>query len=214
MNHGNHGHQRGGRGGRGDRSNRKHSNSSGSSNVQQNHPTLKPSSALQGHKTPPVQFNEGAAQIGLQMSPIKENKSFTMNGYQINETYKPWPRTFMSPPGQSTPAPLNGHQINETYNPWPGTFMSPPGQSTPAPPTIRSNHHHINSGNQHKLDKSTTKKNKNHWAYLQEYKVKIMGIPESCWTKDIYDIMSSYGTVVRIDMQTGGRDNNAWVVFR
>ncbi|KAF2132226.1 RdRP-domain-containing protein [Dothidotthia symphoricarpi CBS 119687] len=65
---------------------------------------------------------------------------------------------------------------------------------------------------QHPQSTLTLKSDGKHWARLQEYKVKVLGIRKSYWTNDVYDAMSQYGTVVRIEIQTGGRDNNAWVV--
>jgi RNA-dependent RNA polymerase len=53
-----------------------------------------------------------------------------------------------------------------------------------------------------------------HWAYYQEKKIKLFGIAKDCWTKEVYQALSSYGNVVRVDMETGTQSNNAYVVFQ
>jgi RNA-dependent RNA polymerase len=52
------------------------------------------------------------------------------------------------------------------------------------------------------------------WAALQEYKIKILGMPKSYWTKAVHKAMSQYGTVVRIEMSKGSLDSSAWVTFQ
>ena len=44
--------------------------------------------------------------------------------------------------------------------------------------------------------------------------MEIFGIPKHQWTKDVYFAMSIHGTVTKIDMKQGSRDNGAWVVFQ
>ena len=53
-----------------------------------------------------------------------------------------------------------------------------------------------------------------HWAYCQESKFKLLGIPKNCWTSNVYQVMSAYGNVFRIEMEPLGRESNAYVVFR
>jgi RNA-dependent RNA polymerase len=50
----------------------------------------------------------------------------------------------------------------------------------------------------------------------QESKFKLLGIPKNYWTKEIYQAMSAYGNVFRIEMEVSSRDSssNAYVVFR
>lgn len=52
------------------------------------------------------------------------------------------------------------------------------------------------------------------WAYPQELKTKILGIPRGFWTKDVYEKLSGYGTIVRIEMHKGAMDCCAWVTFQ
>lgn len=52
------------------------------------------------------------------------------------------------------------------------------------------------------------------WTPKSESKVRIMGIPKHCWTKDIYTTMSHFGTVIRVEMEVRIHGNNAWVEFQ
>ncbi|KAF2867202.1 RNA dependent RNA polymerase-domain-containing protein [Massariosphaeria phaeospora] len=52
------------------------------------------------------------------------------------------------------------------------------------------------------------------WALAQETKIKVFRIPRGCWTKDVYEAFSRYGTIVRIEMQKGAVDSIAWVSFQ
>jgi RNA-dependent RNA polymerase len=63
-------------------------------------------------------------------------------------------------------------------------------------------------------NKSLTRGNNNNWAYHQELKIKIFGLPRGCWTQNVYEGLSKYGRVVRIEMQAGSMDCNAWVTFQ
>lgn len=63
-------------------------------------------------------------------------------------------------------------------------------------------------------DKSLTRGNNNNWAYHQELKIKVLGLPRGCWTQSVYKDLSKYGRVVRIEMQAGSMGCNAWVTFQ
>jgi RNA-dependent RNA polymerase len=52
------------------------------------------------------------------------------------------------------------------------------------------------------------------WASEQEEKIKLQGLPKQYWTKDLYETMSRYGNVINIEMGTGMRHNDAWVIFQ
>ncbi|EOA81344.1 uncharacterized protein SETTUDRAFT_99344 [Exserohilum turcica Et28A] len=52
------------------------------------------------------------------------------------------------------------------------------------------------------------------WAHSQEVKIKLYGIRKNYWTKEVYQAMSRYGNVFKIDMEPNSRDCNAFVVFR
>lgn len=115
-----------------------------------------------------------------------------------------------TPAKQQTTYNVHSHQINETYKARPSKLKSPK-HSTPLALTKPNNRR---SGGQQTPERSIMKKDGKHWAYSQEQKVKVLGIPKNCWTKDVYEAMKPWGTVVKINMQTGSSDNNAWVVFR
>lgn len=52
-------------------------------------------------------------------------------------------------------------------------------------------------------------------AHCQESKFKLLGLPKTCWTREVYQAMSSYGNVFRIEMETSRSGSyNAYVVFR
>lgn len=61
---------------------------------------------------------------------------------------------------------------------------------------------------------SLTRDSGKHWAYQQEQKVKILGMPKTCWTKQVYLALSPYGTVVRIEIQPGALENTAYATFQ
>jgi RNA-dependent RNA polymerase len=189
MNRGNGGYQRGGfSGGRG--GNRTYSSSSGSSNGQHsyNRPVLRPASATRGRVTPPDQINRSAARANSPFTPSKEQSSFIMNGHSISEKYTP-------------------SRSRDTSSP--GAYTSP---SSPTP--TRGNYGGNTPGHQYTVQRPVTRHGDSNWAALQQDKVKIVGISKSCWTKQVYQAVSQYGTVVRIDVEQGSRDNNAYVSFQ
>lgn len=109
---------------------------------------------------------------------------------------------------------LSGHQISETYKLRPSAIASPPKQSTPASLAIRTDNPRRRANTQYASNTPFTRNTRENWVLGQESKVKILGIPKQYWTKDVYFAMSRFGTVTRVDMETGSRDNNAWVVFQ
>jgi hypothetical protein len=52
------------------------------------------------------------------------------------------------------------------------------------------------------------------WAHHQEFKIKVLGLPRGCWTQTVYEVLSKHGKIVRIEMQLGSMDCNAWVTFQ
>jgi len=197
------GNQRGGRGGyRGGRGgNRTYSGSSGSSNGQYNpnRPTLKPASASQfsqAPRTPMTTMEQIPARVDSPVTPVKQLSSFELNGNSINETYIA--RASTTP----TPSPARS------------SITSPPRQATRASPRYGGNRPRFNSAGQPSPHRSILRNEAQHWAHRQEVKIKLSGIPKSYWTKDVYDALSSFGSLFRIEMVTGTRDNSAFVVFR
>lgn len=168
-----------------------YSSSSGGSNRQAGHyrPITESSSILLSRAKTPEQTNAGLNRVGSPMEPKtpgRERSSFTLNGHQISETYKLRPNTT-----SSLPKPLS-----------------------PASPTFRNNNLRQRSYTQHESNKPPTRNGRKHWALEQEFKVKIVGIPKKYWTKDVYLALSKFGTVTRIEIQTGSRENNAWVILQ
>lgn len=197
------GSQRGGRGGyRGGRgSNRKYSGSSGSSNGQYNpkRPTLKPASASQSSQvqhTCIATTEQTPARVDSPVTPIKQLSSFDLNGNSIKETYIARSSTTPTPPSERLP------------------IISPPRQATRASPQYGGNRPRFNSASQRSSQRPVWRNEAQHWAHHQEVKIKLSGIPKSYWTKDVYDALSSFGSVFRIEIVTGTRDNSAFVVFR
>jgi RNA-dependent RNA polymerase len=195
---GNGGGYRGGRGGH-----RAYSNSSGSSNGQYNpdRPTLKPSSAPPRAQQPPQVPQariatperplQAPARVDSPLTPAKEQSSFTLNGNTINETYVPKPSTIAASP---RPTP------------------SPPRPSTQASPRYQNNRQHYSSGGQRPSPRPITRDIAPQWAYEQEGKVKLSNIPKGCWHKEVYQALSLYGNVTRVDMESN--THNAYVVFQ
>ncbi|KAF2691528.1 RdRP-domain-containing protein [Lentithecium fluviatile CBS 122367] len=50
------------------------------------------------------------------------------------------------------------------------------------------------------------------WANDQESKVRVTAIPKGYWTKDVYEALGTFGTIVRIEMDPGRAA--AWVTFQ
>lgn len=67
---------------------------------------------------------------------------------------------------------------------------------------------------QYSPDKSLTGGGDGNWAHHQEFKIKVLSLPRSCWTQTVYEVLSKYGKIVRIEMQPGSIDCNAWVTFQ
>lgn len=109
---------------------------------------------------------------------------------------------------------LNGQQINETYRPRSRVTPSPPKFSTLASSAVQTSSPRQQVHTQNAFQRPMARESRGHWALQQELKVKILGIDKCYWTKDVYFAMSTYGSVIRVDIETGSRDNNAWVVFQ
>lgn len=201
---GNNGRQRGGsarggfNGGRaGQREGeRTYSSSSGSSGGQRNlgRPVLVAASASRGRATPPNQRTQGPSRTDSPVMPItpdmKEHSEFALGSNTIRETYTPRKST------ASTPSRI------------------PAALSTPVTPTRYSNQGSPqNNQGSVQVPRPVTSNSQKHWSQ-QEHKVRIVGLPTSCWTKDVYDAMSRYGNVVRVDMVTGHQDMMAYVTFQ
>ncbi|KAI4629730.1 uncharacterized protein J4E87_002916 [Alternaria ethzedia] len=197
------GNQRGGRGeNRGGRGgNRTYSGSSGSSNGQYNpnRPTLKPASASQSSQAPHTRMpttDQTPGSVNSPVTPVKQLSSFDLNGNSINETY------------------IARSSTTPTLSPARSPIISPPRQATRASPQYGGNRPRYNSAGQPSSQRSILRNEAQHWAHRQEVKIKLSGIPKSYWTKDVYDALSSFGSLFRIEIVTGTRDNSAFVVFR
>jgi RNA-dependent RNA polymerase len=190
MNHGSGGYR--GRGGRGRggssgaRGGRKYSSSSGSSNSQHRRPVLRQSPALRGRVTSPVQRAQEATRLDSPVTPTKEQSSFTLSSNNISEIYTP----------------------SRSAN-----ILSPRSRASPSTPT-RNNYGRNTPPYQHPVQKPITRNGNLNWAYQQECKIKLLGMPKTCWTKQVFKTISQYGAVMRIEMQQGSLVNNAWVTLQ
>jgi RNA-dependent RNA polymerase len=120
-----------------------------------------------------------------------------MNGHTISETYKPSGRAISTPKTPTTPTRSHASPAAPARRNYEGNF---PGRQPPV--------------RQPPINRPLTRNGENSWAHNQEYKIKILGMSNTCWTKKVHEAMSRYGNVVRIEIQPGARDNNAWVVFQ
>lgn len=172
-----------------------YSSSSGGTNRQggPTRPIIKPSSNPVSRVRTPEQTNADSQRVDSPMAmetPGSERSSFNLNGHHISETYKP--RTSIT----------TSRRKSLTSTP-------PPTSSA-----IESNSPHQRPDNRYAANRPVTRNTRGHWALEQESKVRIFGIPKNYWTKDVYFAMSGFGTVTRIEMETTGRDYNAWVMFQ
>jgi RNA-dependent RNA polymerase len=195
MNRRNGGYQRGGGQGKDELSsgragNRTYSGSSGSSSGQLNNgrPVLRPAPATTGRVTPADQVYRGPAQVDSPITPTREQSSFTMNGHSIRETY--------TPSGSSVTA-------------------SPRFHTSPSSPTPNQRHHGGNTpSRQHAMQRPVNTNGESNWAALLDYKIKVLGMPKSSWTKQVHQAMFQYGNVVRIEMEPGSQGSAAYVTFQ
>ena len=189
------GDHRGGRGGSrgGGQNSRAYSNSSGSSNSQHNRPTLKQASIPPTHQT--HQPLQAPRSVGPSTMPAQQQSYVDANGHSIHETYTERSSTSSDSPTKRAPV-MGASRLLQQASPPHGT-----------------SHHRYSSGGQHNSPKPTLKDGTQYWAYNQEHKIRILDIPKGYWTKEVYESMSPFGTVFRIDMESGPR-NNAYVVFR
>ncbi|KAH7073349.1 RNA dependent RNA polymerase-domain-containing protein [Paraphoma chrysanthemicola] len=197
MNHGYGGYQqrggqgRGGRGGhRGGRGDsRKYSGSSGSSNGQGlNRPVLQQTSAPRGRDAATSRTVSSPVRVDSPHTPSPQHSSFTMNGNNFKETYTPSGSAITSSlllsASPSTPSRRNA--ASQSYSP------TPPRTSK----------------------RLFVERGTYDWAFGQQTKIKLQGVPKDFWVKHVYEAVCRYGSVVKIDMETGMRDNNAWVTFQ
>lgn len=168
--------------------NRSNSYSSGSSDGRrsQKRPTLKSSLAPQGHVLSSDPLNQAPAGVDSPLIPALSESTLTLNGRQINETHTTRPK-----------ASTSQSQI-----------------SMPPSPARGENRICNSSGGQLTTQRPVTRVDDKNWAYYQEEKIKLCGMPKSSWSIDVYNALLPYGTVVRIDMQPGSLDNNAYVTFQ
>lgn len=162
-----------------------YSSSSGGSSGH-DRPILRPTSAPSGHTIPLNELNSLPRRIDSPITPIRAQQEFTMNSNKISETYTPTRNT---------------------------ATTSPRSQVLPSTPT-RANHHSNTPSRQQTLPKLMTRNGLSNWAYEQELKIKTMGMPKMTSTKLVYQAMSRYGNVVRIDVQQNSHDCTAYVTFR
>ncbi|KAH7402736.1 RNA dependent RNA polymerase-domain-containing protein [Pyrenochaeta sp. MPI-SDFR-AT-0127] len=174
------------RGDRGGQSSFSDSSGGSSGRNNQNRPTLKLLTASQDRITRPEPLNQ--AQTGVDAPVILTTQESTFA--------------------------MNGHQINETYTKRSDTTTYQPHNFTKHPPTLGKGHHRRSFGGQRTLGRPLTRDEEKNWAYHQEEKMKLWNLPKNYWTKEIYEALSLYGTIVRIDMQPGSLDNNAFVTFQ
>lgn len=109
---------------------------------------------------------------------------------------------------------MNGQQIKETYRPRYGAIVSPAKPSTQMPPVVHTHTPPPRIHAQNASIRPLTRNMRGHWALQQEFKVRIFGIPTHQWTREVYFAMSTYGNVIKVDMDPGSRDNSAWVVYQ
>lgn len=212
-----------------------YSSSSGGSNrpAGQARPVIRPFAKPVSRVRTPEQSNTVLDQIDsptVPDTPGSERASFTLNGHQIRETYTPRLSVNTSPPKSESSASLAIGSMSTRPSPAasPPTASSPTARSpTARSPTASSPIAKIlgtragrNGDPLPRLDSqptfksSITRNARLHWALKQEFKVKLLGIPKHFWIKDIYFATSKFGTVTKIDIQPGSRDNNARVIFQ
>lgn len=168
-----------------------YSTSSGGSNIQPgfNRPVINPTSNPLSRVRTPEQHHVGPSHprpSTAPATPVRETSSFT----------------------------LNGHHINETYKRRPSVNASPSRPSFPVSPALRTSSPRQRAYSQHVANRPLVRNTRRHWVLDQELKLKIFRIPKLYWTKDVYLAMCKFGTVIRVDMEVGSQDNNAWVVFQ
>ena len=173
-----------------------YSSSSGGSSrpVRSNRPIIRPSSNPVSHVRTPEQHNAGRNRADSPMvleAPGIGRSASTLHGYQTSDTYKSRLSTTTNSPKQSSPIPSAATTTTNNNN--------------------NARQHHKA---QYISSRLLTSNAGSHWALEQELKLKLVGIPKRHWTNDIYFAMSEFGTVMKIDIQIGSRDNIAWVIFQ
>jgi RNA-dependent RNA polymerase len=170
---------------------RTYSGSSGSSGGQYNYnrPVLRPTSSPRDGAAPPARQNHTPTPVNSPITPVDS------------------PTT---PAREHSDFTMNGHSISETYTPRGSSAATSP--VSPSPST-HTNHRGNVRPRQHALQRPVTRNSQMGENYDQEYRIKILGVPKACWTKQIYEVMSQYGNVVRINIDPNARDNNAFVTY-
>ena len=100
-------------------------------------------------------------------------------------------------------------QLDKYQQPRSTNLMSPPTS-----PSTHNGYRHPSSYQQYSPDRSITRNREQNWAYQQELKIRVVGIPPGCWTFDVYSALSQYGTIIRIDIQPSSAGCSAWVTFQ
>jgi RNA-dependent RNA polymerase len=191
MQRGNRGFYRGTRGkdsfrsGRGD--NRTYSGSSGSSGEQNNHnrPILRLSFVTARDATPPDYLSHHPARVDSLVTPVKEQSSFNMNGHTIIKTYTP-SRSSISSPSRPHVSPTSAQQNCS-------------GSIPDRPPMMQ---------------RPVTKNGDMNWAHRQEYTIRVLRLPKTCWAREVCEIMSRHGNVVRVEIRQGTAERSALVTFQ
>jgi RNA-dependent RNA polymerase len=166
---------------------RTYSGSSGSSGGQHNYnrPVLRPMSSPRGRMTPPTQYKRSPDRVDSPATQVREQLDFTMNG----------------------------HSISETYTPRRSNVATSPDPSVPPTPTTQTNYRGNTLTCQLAVQRPFKGNSPIEESHDKEYKIKIAGVPKTCWTKQVYETMSRYGNVIRIGMEPSFRDNIAFVTF-
>lgn len=97
------------------------------------------------------------------------------------------------------------------YSPPARSFSSPQQQSRATGQITNRSPSNPTSYTQSSHRISTSRNSSSHWVYMQELKVKVSGLPRGHWTAKIYEELSEFGTIVRIEM--GTEQGCAWVTF-
>jgi RNA-dependent RNA polymerase len=181
----------GSHGGSGSSDNLAYSGSSGGTNGQARlaRPVVKPSASPVNRVKTSEQSHQTYGCADTPVSPGRPNReyfSFTLNGQQINETWK------------SRPSALTGS----------------PKLSTSISPDKMADRPLLCADSQHASDGHTPRNYHGHWASQQELKVRVLRLPRRWSTQDVYHAMSRFGTVVRIELEDNSRGKNASVSFQ
>lgn len=88
------------------------------------------------------------------------------------------------------------------------------GQHSPAP-TRSFSSPPVNTSGMRPSPTRSIRSTGQHWVNQQELKIKISGLPAGSWTtKGVYDALSRYGDIHRIEVIPSKPNNGAWVLFQ